>query len=314
MSHPHALTPDELAAYDRDGFLVLRHVVPPGVIADLRDVFAATVDRLAAQWHAEGFVADPCESLPFDTRFAALREQLPARFPTSWRKALVSPTVYALWQRPELLGPMRSLLGDELYAHGVWNGRPREPNNPIQKVLWHQDAHYYRDWDPADGKLVSVWVPLVPVDEQSACLAMAVGSHGKGRFERLRGANRLFTVPDRDLEGYEQRAIAMDPGDVLMFTDTTLHQSLDNTSDHVRWSIDIRFGQATPGIIDKTPRGYVCFSAGDPSRVEPIETWTDRYDYDKVGLDAEIEDLDTDVDLDDAARSLGISRSELEVF
>jgi phytanoyl-CoA hydroxylase len=314
VTHPHALTPEQLAAYDRDGALLLKGVVPQQVIRDLRALFEQTVDTLATQWHQEGFVADACADRPFETRFAGLREQLPARFPTSWRKILVSPTVYGLWQLPELLGPMRSILGDEVYAHGVWNGRPREPNNPIQKVLWHQDAHYYRDWDAADGKLVSVWIPIVPVDEESACLEMALGSHTEGRFERFRGVNRLFTVADADLDGYERRAFRMEPGDALAFTDTTLHQSLDNVSDHVRWSIDIRFGEATPQVISKTPRGYYCFSASDPSRVEPYEAWADRYDYSKVGLDAEIEDLDTDADLDEAAQVLGISRSELEVF
>lgn len=314
MTHPHALSTEQLADFDRDGYLVLRGIVPSAVIDDLRDVFAATVDRLAAQWKTEGFIEDACEELPFETRFAALRSQLPSRFPTSWRKTLVSPTVYSLWQLPELVGPLRSLLGDELYAHGVWNGRPREPHNSMQKVLWHQDAHYFRDWDPADGGLVSVWMPLVPVTATSGCLEMAVGSHKRGWIARLRGSNGLFTVADEDLEGFERRAIEMEPGDALMFTDTTLHQSLDNVADHVRWSIDIRFGQATPNIISKTPRGYHCFSASDPSKVEPIDVWADRYDYDKFGLDAEIEDFDSSADLDEAARSLGMSRSELEVF
>ena len=314
MAHPHALTAEQLSDYERDGVILLEGVVPAEVIDELRTLFDATVDKLANQWHAEGFVSDPCLDHPFETRFAALREQLPARFPTSWRKILVSPTVYGLWQLPELLGPVRSLLGDEVYAHGVWNGRPREPKNPIQKVLWHQDAHYYRDWDAADGGLVSVWIPIVPVDEESACLEVALGSHRKGRFDRMRGDNRLFTVADGDLDGYEKRAFRMQPGDALLFSDTTLHQSLDNVSDHVRWSIDIRFGEATPEVISKTPRGYYCFSANDPGRVESYDTWADRYDYDKVGLDAEIEDLDTDVDLDEAAKALGISRSELEVF
>jgi hypothetical protein len=313
VANSPALTTEQLADYDRDGAVLLRGTVPLTVIAELRGLFEATVDKLATQWHSEGFVSDPCADHPFETRFAALREQLPARFPTSWRKILLSPTVYKLWQLPELLGPIRSLLGDEVYAHGVWNGRPREPNNPIQKVLWHQDAHYYSKWDASDGQLVSVWIPLIPVDEDSACLEVALGSHRKGKFERLRGANRLFTVADQDLEGYEKKAFRMEPGDALLFSDTTLHQSLDNISDHVRWSIDIRFGQASPEVIAKTPRGYYCSSA-DPSRVESYETWVERYDYDKIGLDAEIEDLDTDVDLDDVATALGTSRSELEVF
>ncbi len=317
-THPFALSADQLAEFDEQGFIVLRGVVPTDVTNNLRDVFGALVDRLAKQWFDEGFVDATFEDLPFETRFAKLREQLPPRFATSWRKALVSRTVYDLWRQPQLLGPARSLVGDEVYAHGVWNGRPREPNTPIQKVLWHQDAHYYKSWKDTDGPLISVWQPLVPVDERSGCLQLAAGSHRAGYLPRVRGFNRLFTVAPEALEGYPLVTAEMNPGDVLIFNDLTLHQGLDNKADFVRWSIDIRFGAATPEIISKTPRGYYCFSATDPSRVEDYATWEARYDYDKVGLGEELEDVDpatyNDVDLDAVADQLHTSRSELEVF
>lgn len=315
-THPHALSDEQRAAYDRDGYLVLRGVVPAAVRAELQEVFEGVVDTLAKRWFDEGFVDNTFDDLPFETRFAALREQLPPRFATSWRKVLVSPEVYRLWQRPELLGPVRSLLGDEVYAHGVWNGRPREPHTAVQKILWHQDAHYYKGWDDADGELISVWMPLVPATEQAGCLQVAAGSHKVGYIDRLRGWNSLYTVADEALAGYDIVTCEMEPGDALLFSDLTLHQGLDNKADYVRWSIDIRYGEATPGIIGKTPRGYYCFSGEDPSRVESFETWQARYNYDEVGLDAEVETDGNDRydDLDGAAKALGTSRSELEVF
>lgn len=315
-ANDHALTDDQIAEFERQGFLILRDVVPADVRQGLQTIFEGVVDRLAKTWHDEGLVTDTFDDLPFDKRFGALRTQLPARFPTSWRKALVSPEVFELWQRPELLGPIRSLLGDEVYAHGVWNGRPREPRTSIQKILWHQDAHYYKGWDSGDGKLISMWMPLVPVDAGSGCLQMLEGSHTRGYINRIRGFNGLFTVADEELEGQQVLTAAMNPGDALLFTDLTLHQALTNEADFVRWSIDIRFGQATPEIISKTPRGYYCFSAADPSRVEGFDTWKRRYDYNEIGLEAELENLDeaTVTDLDEAAAALQISRSELEVF
>jgi len=315
-THPHALTPEQKATYDEQGFIVLRDVVPAEVTAGLQEVFEGVVDNMAKDWFDEGLVDNTFDDLPFETRFKALREQLPPKFATSWRKVLISPAVYALWQRPELLGPARSLVGAEVYAHGVWNGRPREPNTAIQKILWHQDAHYYKAWDDTDGELISVWQPLVPADERAGCLQLAAGSHRAGYRPRHRGFNGLFTVKDEDLDGYQIVTAEMNPGDVLIFSDLTLHQGLDNKSDYVRWSIDIRFGSATPGVISKTPRGYYCFSAEDPSRVEDYGTWVARYDYDVVGLDAELE---TDgsaryADLEAIAKKIGTSRSELEAF
>jgi phytanoyl-CoA hydroxylase len=311
-----ALTDDQIAQFDEQGFLILRGIVPAEVRDRVQAIFEQVVDKLATAWKAEGLVSSTYDDLTFEKRFAALRAELPARFPTSWRKALVSTAVYDLWQQPELLGRIRSLVGDEVYAHGVWNGRPREPHTAVQKILWHQDAHYYKGWNSSDGKLISMWMPLVPVTAESGCLQMAPGSHTRGYIDRIRGFNGLFTVADEELKGSDIVTAEMNPGDALIFTDLTLHQALPNEADFVRWSIDIRFGTATPEIISKTPRGYYCFSGEDPSRVESFETWQARYNYDEVGLDAEIESLEDapKVDLDEAARELQVSRTELEVF
>lgn len=312
----YALTADQLSQFDKQGYIILRNIVPAQALAGVQEVFESVVERLAGTWYDEGLITETYADLPFEKRFAALRAQLPARFPTSWRKAMLSKAVYDLWQLPQLVGPVRSLAGDELYAHGVWNGRPREPHTSVQKVLWHQDAHYYKGWDRQDGTLISVWMPLVPVDAPSGCLQLLEGSQTKGYVDRIRGENGLFTVRDEELEGFNLVTAAMQPGDALFFTDLTLHQALTNEADYVRWSIDIRFGSATPEIIGKTPRGYYCFSAADPSRVESFEQWVARYDYSAVGLEAELENLEEGavIDVAEVAKQMQVSQSELEVF
>ena len=229
----------------------------------------------------------------------------------------MSPTVFALWTATRTAGRRRGRWSaTRCTPTACGTGGPREPNTAIQKILWHQDAHYYKGWDDNDGELVSVWQPLVPADERAGCFQLAVGSHRAGYFERLRGFNSLYTVPDETLAGYDIYTAEMNPGDVLLFSDLTLHQGLDNNSDYVRWSIDIRYGTATPEIISKTPRGYYCFSAEDPSRVEDYDTWVARYNYDEVGLDAEVETDGSQRydDLDGIAKALGISRANSRPF
>lgn len=313
MDNNH-LTDVERAGIDEDGYVILRKVVPDSALAGVRAVFEATVDKLARQWREEGFVADTADGAPFETRFARLREQLPPRFPTSWRKILVSPAVYGLWQEPAILDRIRDLIGDEVFAHGVWNGRPREPGNTdVQRIGWHQDAHYYRDWNDDDGDLLTVWMPLVPVDAESGCLQVLPGSHRRGWIPPIRSANNLLTVADDDLDGEPVTAV-MEPGDALIFTDKTLHRALDNESDRVRWSIDIRFGQATPEIMSKTPRGYLCHSAVDPAAVESFATWEARYNYGLSELAEELERPPTTLDVAEVAAQMGTSRSEFESF
>jgi ectoine hydroxylase-related dioxygenase (phytanoyl-CoA dioxygenase family) len=304
-SHPFALTADQRAAFEEQGFLVLRDQLPADALDALRRAFTVAVDRQVRAWHAAGALDDLHEDLDFDARFRRVHEVFDRRVPGSWRKILVTPETYGMWQRPELLGPVRSLLGDEVQAHGIWNGRPRMPGDHAQQVTWHQDAHYYRDWGPTDSPLVSAWMPLVPVDETSSCLQFVVGSHRLGRVERLRAQTGHFTVSDEVLAGREVCTAAMEPGDVVLFSDTTLHQSTRNESQRIRWSLDIRFCAATPALVAKSPRGYRCCST-DPAQVEPFETWAARYDYNPAELVDELENfagLDADALRDLLART-----------
>jgi phytanoyl-CoA hydroxylase len=307
------LTASERGDFERDGYLIRRGVLTTETLNGIRTVFAAAVERLASAWRADGLIQDAAEAADFDHRWALLREQLPARYPTAWRRILASPEVYALWQNPVLVDVAAELLGDELMAHSVWNGRPRDAANPeTQRIDWHQDAHYYKAWDPGDGGLLSTWMPLVPVDAETGCLQVSPGSHKLGLLPQVRGANGLRTVPDDHIP-IRPVTLVMEPGDVLYFTDLTLHRALDNTSDRVRWSIDIRFGEHTPAIASKSGRGYVCRSV-DPNRVEDYGTWIARYSYDLAGLAEELGADYGDIDEDEAAAALGTSRAELEAY
>jgi hypothetical protein len=318
MNNDHPLTDEELGIYADTGFVVVRGAVPEDARQQVIGAMQQAVEKMARSWKDEGFLSDTCDNLPFATRWAALRRQVPPKYPVSWRRILVCSGVYQLWQRPEILGRARSVLGNEVYAHGIWNGRPREPGTAsTQRVHWHQDAHYYKDWAPSDGKLVSCWMPLVPVDERSGCLQFLPGSQRGGRLERVKASNGLFMVPEQLLEGYEPVSVPGAPGDLIIFSDTTVHRALDNVSDYVRWSFDIRFGQATPEIISKSNTGYYCFSAADPARVESCATWLKRHEYTYEELLDMLETRASSterVTADDAARALGVTRTELDAF
>jgi hypothetical protein len=300
-----------MSDFDRDGYVVIRDVVPQAALEGARASCATAVEHFAQTWLAEGLITDTCADAPFETRYAKLREQHPAQFPDTWRRILASRPIYDLWRLPEILGPVRELIGDEVVAHGVWNGRPREPNREVQRIPWHQDAHYYPMWSADDGRLVTCWIPLVPVDARSGCLQVVPGSHAGGYLEPVR-SNGQLTVADSDVVG-EPFTAEMAPGDILLFDALTLHRSVDNVSDYVRWSLDIRFGQATPAIQTKRLQGYTCYSASDPSAVEPFETWIASYSR-RRGFRAWIASYSRRRGFRAAARILGVSPSELQAW
>jgi ectoine hydroxylase-related dioxygenase (phytanoyl-CoA dioxygenase family) len=71
----------------------------------------------------------------------------------------------------------------------------------------------------------------------------------------------------------------MNPGDVLLFNEVTHHRSVENHSDRVRWSLDVRFLSADSPAAAKTKRGYLCYDAAHPERVPDYATWAAQYDY-----------------------------------
>ena len=307
------VTDEEVAAFDRDGFLIRRGVIDNDTLAGLRRVFADAVDRLADSWVEAGVIDNPARDESFDQRWNVLRAQLPAMYATAWRRILVSPEVYALWQHPVLVETARALIGEELIAHSVWNGRPRDSGGlDTQRIHWHQDAHYYKQWDASDGKLVSAWLPLVPVDEAAGCLQMGPGSHKQGLVPQVPSVNGLRTVADEHVPAQPFTA-SMEPGDVLFFTDLTLHRALDNTAGRVRWSIDIRYGEATEPVVRKSGRGYICHSA-DPSKVESYEQWRAKYQYSLKELGEELGADYGDGDAKTIANAIGTSALDLESY
>jgi phytanoyl-CoA hydroxylase len=150
MSSTVDLSREQLEQYHEEGFLVLHNAISNDTLDRARRHMANIVDTLARTWHADGDLDDLFEDLPFEKRWAAVRQRVPAARPVTWRRVMVAPSIYALWHEPRLLRVARAILGDELWAHELFNGRPREPNDRLQTIQWHQDAFNCTEWSDFD--------------------------------------------------------------------------------------------------------------------------------------------------------------------
>jgi hypothetical protein len=63
----------------------------------------------------------------------------------------------------------------EILRHGVFNARPKAPDQKWTDTPWHQDAQDHRD--AAHLRVVSFWIPLQRVTELNSCLQIAPGLH-----------------------------------------------------------------------------------------------------------------------------------------
>jgi hypothetical protein len=110
----------------------------------------------------------------------------------------------------------------------------------------------------------------------NGCLAVAPGSH-KRDLQLHCPWKAGLSIPDK-LIGSDVVPLPMQPGDVLFMTSKTMHTSLPNRSDAIRWSFDLRYnpiGQATgrpwfPGFIARSDK--------DPaSQLTDVEQWADLW-------------------------------------
>ena len=107
------------------------------------------------------------------------------------------------------------------------------------KLPPHQDWPYNTHMKD----FLTVWVPLVVVDEGTGGVVVYEGSHQDGNVQHVaEGSWEAKALAD--LDKYSQLHVHMNPGDILTFPSELLHASAPQTSSRIRYSIDFRVFRA----------------------------------------------------------------------
>ena len=115
------------------------------------------------------------------------------------------------------------------------------PGNTLAGVPPHQDLSYNRHL----SSFITVWVPMVPVDDSCGGIAVYEGS-GFLPEQQVAHATSDFWLDPLVTDGFTEIHWNMAPGDVLVLNSRIIHRSLPNLSDRIRLSVDYRFfGEGT---------------------------------------------------------------------
>ncbi|MEO0586866.1 MAG: phytanoyl-CoA dioxygenase family protein, partial [Planctomycetota bacterium] len=228
----------DLDHYRTQGYVLLRGVLPPDLLEASQSLCQQWVDDHAKRWRDDGLITDLQEDLPFDRRFYALWQD--AGQPTHQRSpraelvALDPHTTFDVLRHPALLDAAAALLEtDELVAHGVWNMRPKCPGANFTNTPLHQDAQYFRQ--QARTGVMSAWFPLHAVDATRSCLEVVPAFDSDRLFDADESSGTGFIgIRPSDSAHLTRVPIAMEPGDLLCFTDLTPHGATPNTTDLMR--------------------------------------------------------------------------------
>ena len=229
------------AAWDRDGFFLVKEFSPP----DVCDAMLRRAIDLAREADGRGVagtaIVHPERNLADSVGSEALAEERVSKVFKVHRDSVF----HEFATQPDLVASVQHLLGTDIDCFlsqfifknpGAW-GQP-----------WHQDAFYF----PFDrGPQVGVWLAVTEATLANGCLHVVPGSHLEPGHEHLLdrrpNANQGYVeILDHDMSG--ERPVTMAPGDLLIFHSHLMHRSKDNNSSAIRAAMVYHFGER--GTVD----------------------------------------------------------------
>ncbi len=237
---------DELVS---NGYSICRGLLPSATIDRARTHLEKCVDKhLSSELAAEN-ISDVCAGLPLEERMAAVYLNAPEQAPCSWVSQTRTSFVFQqlLFRDPTLCGLLRELTGGrEVRVASRYNCRCKLPAATGASFPWHQDHAFFRMQyllkREAPKRLLAAWAPLVHVDAMNGGVELCPGSHHFGFLRHGRQSGFLAIAPDGELPANAASDACdlptLEPGDVMLFTDLTLHRSGLNRSSAARWSAD----------------------------------------------------------------------------
>lgn len=286
----NGLNSEQITFFKEQGYLLVEDVLPVEDLRPLIDELNETVDRNARKAHARGELDNLFEDEPFERRLARIVESVTHPSNTSFEDImfdglhgkLKTDGMFAIVTHPAILDIVESLIGPEILAHPQFNIRPKLPNQDTSVVPWHQDLGYLEP-DAAETFMVNFWIPLVDATVENGCMEIIAGSHSAPLIEHVHGLGpgRNFKgVIDEALPGGEQVLCPVPLGGVLLTQHKTIHRSVPNHSDHIRWSLDLRYSDPRmPTGRDNVP-GFIARSAAQKESVaQNLGDWMKLFEH-----------------------------------
>lgn len=299
-----SLSASQLKSFEENGFLAIDRLVPEEDLVEIEQEYAQLLDDTAAYLYAAGKISDLHANLDFGDRYSAII----AEYSDLHRYFNVSlplvneglepehfhmhtgPAVFNLMRHPAILNLVETIIGPEISSSPVQQMRMKPPqrrlsddvagHSNVGATTWHQDIVALLP-EADETEQVTVWLAITEATLENGCLTSVAGSHREG--PKVHCSNLALAsepqVPEKVMQERVGTPLPVKKGGAVLFHKMNVHRALPNVSDHLRWSVDLRYlptGQATgrPAFPE-----FVARSKQDPaSELRDPKAWAKSWD------------------------------------
>jgi len=211
--HPAALTAEQIAAFNQNGYLAGIRIFDEKEIAEIRHYF----DELLAKTLAAG--GDSYSISTAHLRYGR---------------------VYDILTDPRIVTRIKDLLGENVVAWGS-HFFCKMPGDG-KRVSWHQDSSY---WPLTPSMAVTTWLAIDDATVENACMRYIPRSHQLGHLTYTLSENDEANVLNQTVAGAETLGepvnVELKAGEISIHSDLLLHGSEANQSSRRRCGLTLRY-------------------------------------------------------------------------
>jgi ectoine hydroxylase-related dioxygenase (phytanoyl-CoA dioxygenase family) len=241
------ITKDNIDQYNEEGYTIVEDVFSNDELNPVLKEFDEIVDIFANEAFDAGKISNKHEDKNVFKRLAALEKDFPGSSVLIHHKGELKPELANLWGSDKLLDMVQNWIGKDISGHPVWNIRSKTPQTVRMTVPWHQDSAYLKEG--AEKTIQpAAWIPFLDVNKNNGCMQVVSGGHDPSRvlehkLEKKAGVKDSWYlyIEDKNIPNDKVITCEMKVGSVLFLHQLVPHRSLENFSDDVRWSVDLRF-------------------------------------------------------------------------
>tara|TARA_B100001250_G_scaffold108991_1_gene92007 strand:- start:1641 stop:2552 length:912 start_codon:yes stop_codon:yes gene_type:complete len=231
--------------FNENGFVVLENIFEKKEFIPVLNDINYLVDNLNDELIKNGKLKKSYKDEHISKKLISIEKDCPGASAWLHTRGRMTKEIAKLWCNDKLLDKVQQILGPNISGNPIWNIRCKVPNNNLATVPWHQDTAYLNKG--AEKTLqIAAWIPLVDVNEKNGTLQVAPKYKDKvlnHNLEREKGNSKSWYlyINDSDFSNDTIYTCNFKVGTIILFNQIIPHRSLENHSDHTRWSLDLRW-------------------------------------------------------------------------